>query len=113
MAPITYYKNPNLDYQTYTEENDIYGVGYNYLGFDKLTLVNMVWEGPEQTNQYGGTFGGMRYYFLLDDTGEFHTSNWEEFCNITMGWYTKTPLELLEPSIRRTPEQIQNFKFFK
>jgi hypothetical protein len=113
MTPITYYKNPNLDYENYNEELDVYQVGYNVIGFDKLTLVNMVWEGPERINEHGGKSGGMRYYFLIDDTGEFYTSHWEEFCDITMGWYTNTPVELSQPSVRRTPEEFQNFKFFR
>ena len=107
MVPIVYYINPNYDYENYDEENDEYGLGYNNLGWEKLTLVNMVWEGPEE---------GTKYYFLIDDTGEFYRANWEEFFDITTAWYTITPVELINPQIRTinrgvTTEEKLNFKF--
>ena len=91
MIPIVYYKDPNYDYENYNEQNDQLGIGYNCIGFDKLTLVNMVVQDKPKKNRYGGITPGTVYYFLIEDTGEFHTCNWEEFCDITGGWYKLQP----------------------
>jgi hypothetical protein len=116
MEAIVYYKDPNYDYDNYNEENDQLGIGYNYQGFDKLTLVNMVVENKPKKNQYGGTMPGTVYYFLIDDTGEFLTCGWEEFCDITNGcWYKLQPSVLqenIQEPVRNTQQRL-DFKFLR
>jgi hypothetical protein len=115
MQPIVYYKDPNYDYENYNEQNDQLGIGYNYQGFDKLTLVNMVSEKEPKVNEHGGTTPGTVYYFLIEDTGEFLTCEWEEFCDITSGWYKLQPSVLQENITQpvRSREERMDFKFLR
>ena len=105
MEPIKYYKDDRYDYDLYeyfertinvqnedgvwTTNFDPMGNGYNHLGYDTLTLINMVYEGTKMK---------MRYYFI-DDEGDMNRMDEDEFNFITWkGAYRTTPM---------TPEEHQ------
>jgi len=99
MEPIKYYKDDRYDYDLYnyfertlnvqnedgvwTTNFDPMGNGYNHLGYDTLTLINMVYEGNKIK---------MRYYFI-DDEGDMHRMDEDEFYYITWkGAYRTHPM---------------------
>jgi hypothetical protein len=99
MQPIKYYKDDRYDHDLYDyfdrtingvdEDGDTLngtfdpiGNGYNHLGYDTLTLINMVWCGEQK----------MKYYFL-DEEGDMIHFDTEDFHFITWrGAYKTTPM---------------------
>ena len=134
MKPIIYYKDGRYDYHHYDCCYDFYNngvenrnifdefqLGYNHLGYEKLTLINIVYNGTEME------------YFFMDEDGMMTTYTGDDAQYITSnkaGYrLTKnTQEELLvinhlsqlienrrqyEIDIQDEPVNIKKFKFLK
>ena len=134
MTPIIYYKDDRFDYDYYdicfefynpNDEPfsvfDTYQLGYNYLGYETMTLVNIVWNGTS-----------MEYFFINDegmmvvysgDDAEYITSNKagyrlsqmtpEEISIINHLKQLQENRRQYEIDIQDEPVNIKKFKFLK